>query len=124
MRTLKKLKDAAPFLRPVDPIALNIPHYPSIVRHPMDLSTVERKLNSSNPQRPDPNPHNPRYFKADEFVADVRLMVQNAITFNGPDHGVSQMGKNMESIFDKQLKHLPSPVVEVCCSYLISPYLG
>lgn len=83
----------------------------------MDLSTVERKLNSSNPQKPDPNPHNPRYFKSDEFIADVRLMVQNAITFNGPDHGVSQMGKNMELVFDKQLKHLPLP--EVCCSYLV-----
>jgi hypothetical protein len=51
-------------------------------------------------------------------------MVQNAITFNGPDHGVSVMGKNMELVFDKQLKHLPLPVTEVCYSYLILSIFG
>ncbi|KAF8203282.1 bromodomain-containing protein [Pholiota molesta] len=107
VRTLKKLKDSGPFLRPVDPIALNIPHYPSIVKTPMDFSTIERKLNSSNPAKPDPNPYNPRYHNADEFVADVRLMVSNAVLFNGPDHVVAGMGKRMEDVFDKQLKHLP-----------------
>ncbi|KAF8971566.1 Bromodomain-containing protein [Flammula alnicola] len=107
VRTLKKLKDSAPFLRPVDPIALNIPHYPSIVKTPMDFSTVERKLASSNPQKPDPNPHNPRYHNAEEFIADIRLMVSNAVLFNGPDHIVAAMGKRMEDVFDKQLKHLP-----------------
>jgi bromodomain-containing factor 1 len=108
------MKDAVPFLRPVDPIALNIPHYPSIVKTPMDLSTVERKLTSSNPQKPDPNPHNPRYYHAEEFIADIRLMVQNAVTFNGPEHLVAAMGKRMEDVFDKSIKHLP-PRAEVCC---------
>ncbi|KAF9480452.1 Bromodomain-containing protein [Pholiota conissans] len=111
VRTLKKLKDSGPFLRPVDPIALNIPHYPSIVKTPMDFSTIERKLNSSNPAKPDPNPYNPRYHNADEFIADVRLMVSNAVLFNGPDHVVATMGKRMEDVFDKQMKHLP-PAVE------------
>jgi bromodomain-containing factor 1 len=119
VRTLKKLKDAMPFLLPVDPIALNIPHYPSIVKHPMDFSTIERKLNSSNPTKPDPNLSNPRYYNAEELIADVRLMVSNAVTFNGPDHVVAQMGKRMEETFDKQLKHLPPAVVEVCLSFLL-----
>ncbi|KAF9014933.1 Bromodomain-containing protein [Cyathus striatus] len=88
IRTLKKMKDASPFLRPVDPVALNIPHYPSIIKHPMDISTVERKLASSNPQKLDPNPNNPRYFNVDEFVADVRLIFANCVTFNGPDHAI------------------------------------
>ncbi|KAF8895045.1 Bromodomain-containing protein [Gymnopilus junonius] len=107
LRSLKKMKDAIPFLHPVDPIALNIPHYPSIVKTPMDLSTVERKLTASNPAKPDPNPHNPRYYNADEFIADIRLMVQNAVTFNGPEHVVAAMGKRMEDVFDKSIKHLP-----------------
>ena len=62
------MKDAAPFLNPVDPIALNIPHYPTIVKHPMDFSTIERKLAASNPQKPDANLNNPRYLNADEYV--------------------------------------------------------
>ena len=112
IRSLKKLKDAAPFLYPVDPIALNIPHYPSVIKNPMDFSTVERKLTSSNPAKPDSNPQNPRYNNAEEFISDVRLIFSNCITFNGPDHAVSAMGKRVEEVFDKQVKHLP-PASEV-----------
>jgi bromodomain-containing factor 1 len=99
-----------PFLRPVDPQALNIPHYPTIIKTPMDFSTIERKLNSSNPTKPDPNPDNPRYSNADEFIADVRLIFSNCVTFNGPDHAVTAMGRRVEEVFDKQVKHMPAPL--------------
>ncbi|ESK98428.1 transcription regulator [Moniliophthora roreri MCA 2997] len=107
IRTLKKMKDAGPFLRPVDPVALNIPHYPSIVKHPMDFSTIERKLTASNPAKPDPNPANPRYMTAEEFIADIKLIFSNCLLFNGPDHVVTAMGKRVEEVFDKQIKNLP-----------------
>lgn len=109
IRSLKKLKDASAFLHPVDPIALNIPHYPSIIKNPMDLGTIERKLMSSSPAKPDPNPNNPRYNSADEFIADVRLVFTNCLTFNGPDHVISVAGKHLETVFDKQIKQLPPP---------------
>ncbi|KAF8885308.1 hypothetical protein BD779DRAFT_1471667 [Infundibulicybe gibba] len=35
---------AAPLLRPIDPTALNIPHYPPIIKTPMDFSTIKHKL--------------------------------------------------------------------------------
>lgn len=107
MRTLKKIKEAAPFLRPVDPVALNIPHYPSIIKNPMDFATIDRKLASSNPTKPDPNSNNPRYNTVDEFINDVRLIFQNCLTFNGPDHAISAMGKRVEEVFDRQLKSMP-----------------
>lgn len=88
---------------------MNIPHYPSIVTHPMDLSTVERKLTCSNPAKPDPNPNTPKYTTADEFVADVRLVFSNCVTFNGPDHQITHMGKRVEELFDKSLKNMPGP---------------
>lgn len=113
VRILKKMKESGPFLLPVDPIALNIPHYPSIIKHPMDFSTIERKLQSSNPAKPDPNTMNPRYNHADEFIADVRLIFDNCLTFNGPDHAVTAMGKRVEAVFDKQIKQMPPPE-EVC----------
>ncbi|KAG5719332.1 hypothetical protein E4T56_gene13287 [Termitomyces sp. T112] len=110
IRSLRKLKDAGPFLRPVDYVALKIPHYPTIIKTPMDFSTIERKLAASNPTKPDPNPSNPRYYNSDEFISDVRLIFQNCITFNGPDHGVSLMGKRVELVFDKQIKQMPAAV--------------
>jgi hypothetical protein len=108
LRQIKKSKDAGPFLRPVDPVLLNIPHYPTIIKHPMDFGTIERKLMASNPAKPDPHPENPRYVNAEQFVADVRRVFNNCLTFNGPDHLVSQMAKRLEGIFDKQIKHLPA----------------
>jgi hypothetical protein len=107
IRTIRKLKDAVPFLSPVDPVALNIPHYSSVIRHPMDLATVQRKLHSSNPQKPDPNPSNPRYNNTAEFIADLRLIWENCATFNGPDHFVTQMARRLESICERQIKQIP-----------------
>ncbi|KAF5368460.1 hypothetical protein D9758_002376 [Tetrapyrgos nigripes] len=107
VRSLKKQKDAAPFIKPVDAVALNIPHYPTIIKNPMDLLTIERKLTASNPVKPDPNPQNPRYFSADDFIADVRLIISNCVTFNGPDHAITQMGRRVEEAFDKMIKNLP-----------------
>ena len=109
LRNLKKSKDARPFLSPVDVVAMNIPHYPEIVTHPMDFSTIERKLNFSSPAKPDPNPENPRYQTADQFIADVRLVFTNCVKFNGPDHAISQMGRRVEELFDKSIKNLPPP---------------
>ena len=40
INTLMNHKSAAPFLQPVDPIALGIPDYPTIITRPMDLSTI------------------------------------------------------------------------------------
>lgn len=116
VRTLRRMKDASPFLLPVDSIALNIPHYPSIIKNPMDFSTIERKLQSSNPAKPDPNQANPRYNNADEFITDVRLIFSNCLAFNGVDHPVTAMGKRVEAVFDKQIKQMPPPE-EVCILY-------
>ncbi|KAF9518802.1 hypothetical protein BS47DRAFT_1278161, partial [Hydnum rufescens UP504] len=49
LRTLRKQKDTVPLNLPVDYIALGIPHYPKIIRHPIDLSTVDKKFSASNP---------------------------------------------------------------------------
>ncbi|KDQ63862.1 hypothetical protein JAAARDRAFT_29913 [Jaapia argillacea MUCL 33604] len=107
VRTLRKLKDAAPFIKPVDAIALNIPHYHTIIKHPMDFETISAKIQSSNPAKPDSNPSNPRYNNVDEFVADVKLIFRNCETFNGPDHVITQMGKRVEIVFDKMVKQMP-----------------
>ena len=44
MTLTKKHKFHKIFLYPVDPVRQGIPDYPEIVKNPMDLSTVKRKL--------------------------------------------------------------------------------
>lgn len=95
IQSLKRMNDARFYREPVDPVKMNIPHYPQIIKHPMDLGTIERKLKNNE------------YNTAQAVVDDFNLMVQNAVTFNGPDHVVSQEGLKLKATFEKQMMNLP-----------------
>ncbi|EJK73057.1 hypothetical protein THAOC_05344, partial [Thalassiosira oceanica] len=41
---LRRHPKAGPFLEPVDPVALNLPDYFDVIKRPMDISTVARRL--------------------------------------------------------------------------------
>lgn len=62
------------FNTPVDPVALELPTYTTIVKHPMDLGTIKRNLAAGE------------YLELDDFVADVRLVFENAMLFNPETH--------------------------------------
>ncbi|CAG5119478.1 unnamed protein product, partial [Candidula unifasciata] len=74
MPTLEKLvkqdPESLPFRQPVDPVILQIPDYFDIVKKPMDLSTIRRKLDSG------------MYKDPWEYVDDVWLMFDNAWLYN------------------------------------------
>ena len=92
---LKKSSISAPFREPVNIVALNIPNYPDIIKQPMDLGTVDRRLKSSS------------YDKVSDFITDFNLIVDNCITFNGINHNVAAMGLKMRQSFENQMKALP-----------------
>jgi hypothetical protein len=56
------------FRFPVDPLALGIPSYFKIIKNPMDLQTIGNKI--------------PTYTNELSYLDDIRLMLNNAITFN------------------------------------------
>lgn len=78
------------FLEPVDPVALNIPTYHSIIKQPMDLGTMSEKLD------------NGQYESANAFKADFNLVVKNCFKFN-PEGTVANMaGRDLEKVFEKK----------------------
>ncbi len=79
-----------PFMLPVDPVALNIPHYHKLIKNPMDLGTVGSKLNHG------------QYENAKEFEADIRLIFQNCYKFNPSSDLVYGLGKSLEAVFDEK----------------------
>ena len=81
---------AFPFLVPVDPVALNIPHYHKLIKHPMDLGTVGSKLSHG------------QYENAKEFEADIRLIFQNCYKFNPSSEPVHGLGKSLEAVLDEK----------------------
>ena len=62
--------EAVPFRTPVDPQALGIPDYFDIIKKPMDMSQIKRKLDIGS------------YTDPWQFVTDVYLMFENAWTYN------------------------------------------
>ena len=84
IRRLKKEKNAGPFLHPVDPVALNIPDYLTIIKHPMDLTTVENKLIATEAAATSADVSSATatstagiYTSPDEFASDVRMIWRN-----------------------------------------------
>ena len=89
---LKKNMNSEPFLKPVDAIALNIPDYFTIIKEPMDLSTVERNL------------LNNIYKTHLEFAADVRKIWSNSFLYNAKGSVVYHMTCEMSNLFEKLYK--------------------
>ena len=72
----------------MDPIAEDIPNYPLIIKHPMDLQTMENKLKKG------------MYPSERTFKDDLGLMIRNTESFNGPDHDVTLMAKLLGEVFE------------------------
>jgi bromodomain-containing factor 1 len=73
----------------VDPVALGIPHYFDVIKNPMDFGTINNKLNNS------------LYCQVQEFISDVELVFNNALTFNPPDSPVVRAAKTLLNYFEK-----------------------
>jgi bromodomain-containing factor 1 len=86
-----------PFLEPVDWVAMKLPDYPTIIKHPMDLSTIKKKLDDG------------QYSSAPEFEADVRLMFDNCYRYNPEGTPVNMMGHKLQNVFEKKWAELPQP---------------
>uniref|UniRef100_A0A2H1W842 SFRICE_015710 n=1 Tax=Spodoptera frugiperda TaxID=7108 RepID=A0A2H1W842_SPOFR len=77
---------AWPFLLPVN--TKQFPQYKKVIKCPMDLSTIKKKLQDNT------------YKCKEEFASDVRLMFSNCEVFNEDDSPVGRAGHNMRQFFD------------------------
>ncbi|KFQ11039.1 Transcription intermediary factor 1-alpha, partial [Leptosomus discolor] len=79
-----------------DPVPPTVPDYYKIIKKPMDLSTIKRRLEVTNSF----------YTKPEDFVADFRLIFQNCAEFNEPDSEVADAGMKLEEYFEELLRNL------------------
>jgi transcription initiation factor TFIID subunit 2 len=80
---------SAPFRIAVDPIRDSAPSYLTIIKHPMDLGTIQAKFSSG------------MYKSRDDYAADVRLIVTNACTYNTAGSPMFQAAKAFEETFER-----------------------
>jgi hypothetical protein len=71
------------FGQPVDPDALGLDDYFDIIKTPMDLGTIQKKLNPHTRHQ-----RRERYSGPDCFVRDVHLTFNNAMQYNPPANQV------------------------------------
>ncbi|KXS15137.1 Bromodomain-domain-containing protein [Gonapodya prolifera JEL478] len=72
-----------PFRHPVDPIRQGVPNYFQIIKRPMDLSTIRKRIQER------------AYQTVQDFVDDVELMFWNCFTFNQPATQTFKMGQTL-----------------------------
>ncbi|KAG0477658.1 hypothetical protein HPP92_012377 [Vanilla planifolia] len=88
LKRLMRHQYAWVFNSPVDVVKLNIPDYLTVIKHPMDLGTIQSNIASgvySNPL---------------DFASDVRLTFSNAMTYNPPQNDVHVMANTMRKFFE------------------------
>lgn len=90
---------AWPFYKPVDAELLGLHDYHDIIKKPMDLGTVKRKMDGRE------------YKTAQEFAGDVRLIFTNCYKYNPPDHDVVAMGRKLQDVFEMKYANIPDEPV-------------
>lgn len=90
------------FLQPVNERRDRIFGYYSIIKNPMDFSTIRRRLNTQV------------YHDATDFAKDVHLVFENCLTFNPPDQlglndHIRNHAEDLRAYFDQ---HFPSTLIE------------
>ncbi|RVE69195.1 hypothetical protein OJAV_G00075480 [Oryzias javanicus] len=94
--------ESLPFRQPVDPQLLGIPDYFDIVKNPMDLSTIKRKLDTGQYQEPW------------QYIEDVWLMFNNAWLYNRKTSRVYKYCSKLAEVFETEI----DPVMQglgYCC---------
>jgi hypothetical protein len=78
------------FTTAVDHIALGLHDYTQVISQPMDLGTVHKKMERS------------QYMSTEDFAHDVRLVWQNAITYNSAVSMFGVVAGILAQIFDRR----------------------
>lgn len=78
------------FTEPFDPTSEGV--YSSFTPNPMDLETMSKKVKEL------------KYDSVSDFMEDVYHIVDNCISFYGPDHEDSVIVKDLRSFFERELK--------------------
>ncbi|KAF7323490.1 Mg transporter [Mycena chlorophos] len=80
------------FREPVDPVALQIPDYYSIIKNPRDLRSIRTNLDRN------------AYPSVEAFEADLKLMTDNAILFNGATTPVGEFVVKFQKFSERVMR--------------------
>uniref|UniRef100_A0A8C6A3U0 Bromodomain testis-specific protein n=1 Tax=Marmota marmota marmota TaxID=9994 RepID=A0A8C6A3U0_MARMA len=95
LKALWKHSFSWPFQQPVDAVKLKLPDYYTIIKRPMDLNTIKKRL------------ENKYYVKASECIEDFNMMFSNCYLYNKPGDDIVLMAQALEKLFLQKLSQMP-----------------
>ncbi|XP_076654022.1 homeotic protein female sterile isoform X5 [Halictus rubicundus] len=101
LKPVWKHQFAWPFQQPVDAKKLNLPDYHKIIKQPMDLGTIKKRL------------ENTYYWSGKECIQDFNTMFTNCYVYNKPGEDVVVMAQALEKLFLTKVAQMPKDEVEL-----------
>ncbi|XP_024080312.1 bromodomain-containing protein 3-like isoform X2 [Cimex lectularius] len=101
VRLMWKHQYAWPLLQPVDANTLNLPDYHKVIKHPMDLGTIKKRL------------ENNYYWCGQECIQDFNTMFNNCYVYNKPGEDVVFMAQTLEKLYLSKLEAMPKEEIEL-----------
>uniref|UniRef100_A0A8C2G412 Bromodomain containing 4 n=1 Tax=Cyprinus carpio TaxID=7962 RepID=A0A8C2G412_CYPCA len=101
LKTLWKHQFAWPFHSPVDAVKLNLPDYYKIIKNPMDMGTIKKRL------------ENNYYVNAQECIQDFNTMFTNCYIYNKPGDDIVLMAEALEKAFLHKISEMPQQEIEL-----------
>uniref|UniRef100_A0A1I7W8I1 Bromo domain-containing protein n=1 Tax=Heterorhabditis bacteriophora TaxID=37862 RepID=A0A1I7W8I1_HETBA len=95
LKDAMKHKHAWPFNQPVDTVKLGLPDYHKVIKRPMDLKSIEKRLK------------NGYYYSAKDCMEDIMTMFNNCYTYNPPHFGVVAMARDLEQLILAKVADMP-----------------
>ncbi|XP_044728855.1 bromodomain-containing protein 2-like isoform X2 [Chrysoperla carnea] len=101
LKAVWKHQFAWPFQQPVDAKRLNLPDYHKIIKQPMDLGTIKKRLDNNY------------YWSGKECIQDFNTMFTNCYVYNKPGEDVVVMAQTLEKLFLTKVAMMPKDEVEL-----------
>ncbi|KAK9498339.1 hypothetical protein O3M35_002994 [Rhynocoris fuscipes] len=101
LKAVWKHQYAWPLQQPVDANKLNLPDYHKVIKHPMDLGTIKKRL------------ENNYYWCGKECIQDFNTMFNNCYVYNKPGEDVVVMAQTLEKLYLAKLETMPKEEIEL-----------
>mmetsp|Transcript_13202 Transcript_13202/g.40588 ORF Transcript_13202/g.40588 Transcript_13202/m.40588 type:complete len:426 (+) Transcript_13202:54-1331(+) len=95
LELLKDHRASYPFAEPVDVKETGAYDYYQVIKNPIDLQTIQKRLDLGW-----------YYITKDIFIADVMRMIENCYSYNGNKHEISDLARQLEKFFQKEIANL------------------
>jgi hypothetical protein len=98
LKKIMRNPETQPFLEPVNWESLGLHDYPQIIKRPMDLGTVKKRLELG------------RYKTVEDAADDVRQVWKNCMLYNSEDSGFYILAQNWADTFEEDYTALMAVV--------------